>query len=112
MGKKNKKQNKKRFKKIYLFYTLLAILLFLFTSTPSPEEYTNWLEEKYQIKCEENDYKCYDYKNNRNITFKSETISDRYLLFSLQKTTFNDEQNKKTLQIKAIGLLGTFLEIK
>jgi hypothetical protein len=109
--KKKPNMHKPKSKFMVISVSLLIILFILYISRPSEEKYASWLYEEYGIKCNK-PHQCYDYHNNKNIKLRTQGITDGYLLFALYNSTFNDEQDQEILNVKALGLLNTFFEIK
>lgn len=92
-------------KRIIIFTCALILLLFLTLSLsrPSPETFSKWLENKYDIAC--NGDNCL-YKNSQKKVVHR-TVDD-YILINKMGIILEDEDGTRTL-IEGIGIFGTLI---
>jgi hypothetical protein len=78
---------------------------------PTETEYSAWLQNEKSIECQESYLKCVDSKGNT-LYFKEQSITDGFLIFSLNHTIYSYEDEKVAFSSKSIGILKNFILIK
>lgn len=89
-------------KRIILSSFLILLILFLSLTKPSPDTFNNWLSNKYNLECQENE--CVRDSNNYKVVNRD---LDNFVLFNKIGIKLQEEDGVY-LQIEGIGIFGVF----
>ncbi|MBO9129548.1 hypothetical protein [Bacillus sp. 165] len=88
----------------------LALVAVFILTCPREADFEQYIAKKYDIECSGTDFTCVKYEGGHNVklTLVQTTVKGRVFFMNAEKTF--ETNDGRTITIKALGILNTFLQ--